>query len=460
MTTKFTMIITLFSLLFTTVLTPKSLWAATSEQLNLASNSTVHIVLFDNNKSPVSSGSGSIVTESGIILTNSHVVDDNPRRDGLLLIRVPKSVRLNQYVNYWGRVLVQDRNTDLALVQIESDQQGNAVDGRTRFTPISIGNAGELNVGDELYAIGYPDIAGSRLVVTSGMVAGFAGEREDEWILSDVVISNGHSGGTVINQAGELVAIPTQVKSGEQSMATMAYLRPATYLPQLMAKVTSNQPNNLGRHDADASIIVEMVGQAITKVERATVNGRYSLKLKSNFEPLFVDAHWQLYANNQFRLDSPNNEDLFWEGQWSYDEAEKQIHFQADSLNATVFSVDDKHHIYVELNFVLESGDEIEFAFFQRLATFVHDADESVTLEVKNDSDVAICYIYISPSTDTEWGSDWLNERETVAIGKMRSFTLPTGTYDLLAKDCKQNEIERIDDVELDRNTTWNVAEE
>ena len=60
-------------------------------------------------------------------------------------------------------------------------------------------------------------------------------------------------------------------------------------------------------------------------------------------------------------------------------------------------------------------------------------------LVLTNNSGQTICYVYISLSTDTSWGSDQLAAGETIGPGQSRPWEVPPGTYDLKAEDCGHN---------------------
>lgn len=64
--------------------------------------------------------------------------------------------------------------------------------------------------------------------------------------------------------------------------------------------------------------------------------------------------------------------------------------------------------------------------------------DEStpVELEISNDHPTDICYLYISPPADSTWGGDWLGDSEVIPPGSERHFSVPAGSYDLMAEDC------------------------
>jgi len=146
-------------------------------------------------------GSGVIINDDGLILTNAHVVE---RVDGV-------SVTLADGTICDGQVLGTDAVTDLALVKIEESSYSS-------FAPL--GNSEDLEVGDWAIALGTP--YGLEKTVTLGIVSslhrdinslGFSDKRLD-LIQTDAAINPGNSGGPLINSNGEVIGINTLVRSG------------------------------------------------------------------------------------------------------------------------------------------------------------------------------------------------------------------------------------------------------
>ncbi|MBO8205219.1 trypsin-like peptidase domain-containing protein [Prochlorococcus marinus] len=146
-------------------------------------------------------GSGVIINENGLVLTNAHVVE---RVDDV-------SVTLADGTICDGHVLGTDVVTDLALVKIQDSNYSS-------FAPL--GNSEDLEVGDWAIALGTP--YGLEKTVTLGIVSslhrdinslGFSDKRLD-LIQTDAAINPGNSGGPLINSNGEVIGINTLVRSG------------------------------------------------------------------------------------------------------------------------------------------------------------------------------------------------------------------------------------------------------
>jgi hypothetical protein len=77
---------------------------------------------------------------------------------------------------------------------------------------------------------------------------------------------------------------------------------------------------------------------------------------------------------------------------------------------------------------------------------------------LENESGQTICYVFISPTTSTVWGDDWLGDTEVIEDGDARLFDVPAGDYDLLATDCNQNTVAEVRLVTVPNSGyTWTI---
>tara|TARA_Y100001968_G_C19431414_1_gene757253 strand:- start:1779 stop:2915 length:1137 start_codon:yes stop_codon:yes gene_type:complete len=146
-------------------------------------------------------GSGVVIDQKGLVLTNAHVVENVDK----VIITLADGVEVD------GDVVGTDPVTDIALVQI------NNFSGKD-VAPL--GNSEALEVGDWAIALGTP--YGLERTVTLGIISslhrnisslGFADKRLD-LIQTDAAINPGNSGGPLVNSLGEVIGINTLVRSG------------------------------------------------------------------------------------------------------------------------------------------------------------------------------------------------------------------------------------------------------
>jgi hypothetical protein len=171
-------------------------------------------------------GSGSIVHPSGIVLTNCHVV--SPRDMGMsappadrLAIAVTERSDEPPAISFFVDIVAKAPELDLAVLRIVADVRGKRVHD-LNLPAVELGDSDALALGDRLAIFGYPGIGGETVTYTSGNVSGFTRERGVQsnraWIKTDATIAGGNSGGTAVNERGQLVGVPTQAAAGADIM--------------------------------------------------------------------------------------------------------------------------------------------------------------------------------------------------------------------------------------------------
>lgn len=144
-----------------------------------------------------SAGSGAVIYEEGLVVTNYHVVKGAQR------ITVQFDETIDDQI-YEAELLTSDELEDLALLKIKAPGP---------FPTLPMGTSSDLMLAEEVMAIGSP--AGQRLTVSRGIVSGLyrevvAGGLEFENLIqTDASINLGNSGGPLINVLGELIGINT-----------------------------------------------------------------------------------------------------------------------------------------------------------------------------------------------------------------------------------------------------------
>ncbi len=228
--------------------------ALTDEELDTAKAATVRLSAetTDLSGAPVEySGSGSIIDESGLILTNAHVAA--PESEGLNdqygdedQIRNPEYllVALTQGGDdrpadpeYRARVVEADGNLDAAVIEIYADEDGNELDEGLDLPTLPIGNSDEVRTGDDVTVLGFPGISQSGAVtVTKGVVSTFIPSEEygpRSEIDTDTRIAPGNSGGAAINNNAEIIGIPSAYFS-EGTPIVSGRIRPINLVTDLI----------------------------------------------------------------------------------------------------------------------------------------------------------------------------------------------------------------------------------
>ena len=183
------------------------------------------------------SGSGTIISPSGYVLTNYHVAGDLDRRSHYdwhaILMTDPSFTDQAPEFYFWARYIAGDPTHDLALLKIEEWFDEEPVDPTFVFPHVTVGDSNQLIPGDNITIVGYPGISGSTITFTSGLMSGWLGEDFEsggkQWIKTDAKIAHGNSGGGAFDPFGNLIGVPTAgrtVQYDELDIEDQAYVRP------------------------------------------------------------------------------------------------------------------------------------------------------------------------------------------------------------------------------------------
>jgi serine protease Do len=139
-------------------------------------------------------GSGFIIDEKGIVVTNNHVIQD---AEDII-------VRVNGTEEYKAKVIGADPLSDIAVLQLETDDS---------FIPVNFGDSDKARIGDWVIAIGNPFGLGG--TVTSGIISArnrsIGLSRYEDYIQTDASINSGNSGGPLFDMNGDVIGINTAI---------------------------------------------------------------------------------------------------------------------------------------------------------------------------------------------------------------------------------------------------------
>lgn len=142
-------------------------------------------------------GSGFIIDESGIVITNNHVIEE---ADEI-------TVRLKDDEEYEATVIGRDSLSDIAVLQIKPNNG-------EKFPFVKLGDSDKDRIGDWVMAIGNPFGFGGS--VSAGIISARGralGQADVEYIQTDAPINRGNSGGPLFNMDGEVIGVNTAIVS-------------------------------------------------------------------------------------------------------------------------------------------------------------------------------------------------------------------------------------------------------
>ena len=139
-------------------------------------------------------GSGFIIDEKGIVITNNHVIQD---ADDII-------VRVNGDQEFKAKVLGADPLMDIAVLKLETNE---------KFIPVAFGDSDKARIGDWVIAIGNPFGLGG--TVTAGIISArnrsIGLSRYEDFIQTDASINSGNSGGPLFDMEGNVIGINTAI---------------------------------------------------------------------------------------------------------------------------------------------------------------------------------------------------------------------------------------------------------
>jgi serine protease Do len=199
-------------------------------------------------------GSGFIISADGYILTNNHVVANS---NGIF-------VTMTDGTEHKAKVIGTDPRTDVALIKIEAKG----------LTPLPIGDSNALKKGQWVLAIGSP--FGLDSTVTSGIISAINRETGDylPFIQTDVAVNPGNSGGPLLNLAGQVVGINSQIISQSGGFMGISLAIPIDEVMRVVEQLKEHGKVTRGRIGVQIGPVSDDVAKAIglSKAQGAMVS--------------------------------------------------------------------------------------------------------------------------------------------------------------------------------------------
>jgi putative serine protease PepD len=198
------------------------------------------------------SGSGTIISADGLILTNAHVASPwapgvaalygnpdlvlGPEPDSLVVALTEREDQ-PPVETYIAELVAVDGPLDLAVIRVTQTVDGSPLDPADLDLPfVDLGDSDDVHLGDTILVFGFPGAGGDTLTFTRGVVSGF--ESQDgigtrAWIKTDTTFSPGNSGGLAADGQGLLIGVPSGVT--EAAGGAINSLRPVNLAQPVIA---------------------------------------------------------------------------------------------------------------------------------------------------------------------------------------------------------------------------------
>ncbi|HUF53960.1 MAG TPA: serine protease [Dehalococcoidia bacterium] len=445
--------------------------------------------LFDGD--PIWHGSGTFITDDGLILTNAHVIDARYDEYDQLGVAITNGTDEPPSLEYIAEIMAVDYALDLAVIQVTATIDGGSV--TESFPAIELADSDEVEIGDEIRILGYPGIGGETITFTNGVISGFTSERSvgnRAWIKTDATIAGGNSGGLAINARGEAIGVPTVVGSGAGveggfvDCRVLADTNNDGFLDDLDTCVPVGgfingvRPVNLAQEmiaavlDGDAYVspyyeedFVDIVpGDFDTSAVLL-----YDLIFSDDYTeddqpdgiltyipttPLRVCGFWQFEGME---------DGMTWDALWYIDgEIDEQGSFIADTwvggetgswwvciVDEDVGLADGLYELIIQ----------IEGEPFASEAIFVGGGRSEIELDIDSQSSSEICAVWISPVGAQNWGFEDLGPDVTIPPGDSWPLIFVSGQYDLLVEDCFGDVMAEEYDLDIQVDSTYTVTD-
>jgi len=181
-------------------------------------------------------GSGTIVSDDGLVLTARHVIGDRTGDGKPIYVAMDLDPTRTTRELFRAKVVKSDEGLDLALLRITTGFYGQPLPKGLRFPACPVAFDAAPRLGDPLVTIGFPEPAGTGtrapVMYSSGVVSGFEREKSGVRIKTDAFVAAGSSGGAALDARFRLVAVPVFVVGETEGTAQTGYLVAVSELPR------------------------------------------------------------------------------------------------------------------------------------------------------------------------------------------------------------------------------------
>ena len=258
-------------------------------------------------------GSGVIVSASGLIITNKHVIAD---AEDVVVV-------LSDRREFPATIVSVDDKTDLAALRITAPES---------LPALTLANSDDLEVGDLVLAIGNPFGVGQ--TVTSGIISATGRSTEglgsdNLFIQTDAAINPGNSGGALVDMSGRLIGINTAIYSKSGGSMGIGFAVPANMVQTVITAAASGQrlrrpwlgleaqpitaelASSLGLPRPEGVIIKSLhpaspaakagleVGDVVLSVDGKEVDGPEALKFRVATQAIGSETTWEVLQNGK-----------------------------------------------------------------------------------------------------------------------------------------------------------------
>ncbi|MFH1012855.1 MAG: trypsin-like peptidase domain-containing protein, partial [Candidatus Peregrinibacteria bacterium] len=201
----------------------------------------------------ISSGSGTVISQDGLVLTNNHVIFDEVKQRPLDAFEVCVTFEMEKepLCQYTAKLVAYDKELDLAILKMNpTDVFGEALPA---LKTIDYSQPATPKEEHMVQVIGYPASGGETITINKGQISGFDTFNGYKYFKTDTDFDHGSSGGTVLDENGNFIGVPTYIRSYAENVGYFLDLRQA--LPWIQENLNHEPAENAIQ---EAQLIKEM----------------------------------------------------------------------------------------------------------------------------------------------------------------------------------------------------------
>jgi serine/threonine protein kinase len=243
-------------------------------------------------------GTGIIYSDGGLVLTNEHVVTGATK----ISVWVTDATGFGRPIT--ADILGTDSDVDLAVVQLEAGS----------YTPVQLGSVRDINVGDEVFALGYPvpTQIDASLIVTKGIVSNIRNDGSGEVIQHQASINPGNSGGPLVSSGGLVVGVNTYGLNNDEGVPLEGF-NIAVAIDEATSRLEQLETATFVSKPADAFYNSGLACYYDEQYDRAIENWEETIRLNPQSARAYYSrgvAYYQLGKSNKAELDFQKAKEL------------------------------------------------------------------------------------------------------------------------------------------------------
>ena len=182
---------------------------------------------FAGSVTPYGSGSGTVISDNGLVISNNHVIFDDVEQKPLDVfeICITFDVKKQPLCKYTASLVANSKELDVSLLKInEEDVFGN------KLPPLKYMNAknnATPQEQQEMQIVGYPASGGDTITINRGQISGFEKFNSYTYFKTDTDFDHGNSGGTALDKNGNFIGIPTYLRTYAENVGYFLDIREA-----------------------------------------------------------------------------------------------------------------------------------------------------------------------------------------------------------------------------------------